>query len=241
MSGKIKFEERPYRGMTLRPRPECLLDHDSRLLIVATPWGPRSAANKAVELISEYYLMAKSDNEATSPFEKVSSFSNEANHLRTAVMLANEAIYRDENKTELKAGVELFAASFIQNEFVWIQVGQPHLLLSRKNGHLLPLGSSVDLSTDLSESSEPLPALPNQLLGIEPTANLTLNSFRAQPGDRLVLLSHSVPPVSLYTMKHDELTLDNMSKRLAQIHPDGAFWLGVIELPDLNERSELTA
>jgi hypothetical protein len=228
---KFAFDQRSYGGRNFRPRPEHLVDEESQLLVVATPWGPRAAARKAVDLIREYFSMAKTDNEATSIYQKMTCLSNEANQLRTAVLLANEALYKDENKQEFRAGVELFAASNIDNEFVWVQVGQPHVFLARDDGRLLPLGSSVDLSVDMSAPGELLPALPNQMLGIDPSLNLTMNSFRARPGDRLLLLSHSAPPADLYAMSGSELNMERITQILAQHNPDGAFWLGVIEIP----------
>ncbi len=238
---KLSFIERPYSGNNPRPRPEFHLDSESKLLVVVTPWGPRNIARKTIELITDYYTMAKADKEATSPFPRLSCLSYEANHLRTAVMLANDALYRDENKDEFKAGVELFAASFNEHELLWVQVGQPHLFLSRGNGVMIPLGSSVDLAADLSGPGEMLPSLPHQLLGIESSLNLSVNNFRAQPGDRLVLLSQSVPPASLYSLNRDQLTVENITRQLSSQNPNGAFWVGVLDLPDEADLSELSA
>jgi hypothetical protein len=238
---KLSFTERPYGGNNARPRPEFHLDRESKLLVVATPWGPRNIARKTIDLITDYYTMAKADKEATSPFPRLSCLSYEANHLRTAVMLANDALYNDENKTEYKAGVELFAASFNENELIWVQVGQPHLFLSRGNGLMIPLGSTIDLAADLSSAGEMLPSLPQHILGIESTLNLSVNNFRAQPGDRLVLLSQSAPPSSLYMMKRDELTVENITRTLANQDPNTAFWVGVLDLPHEAESVELSA
>jgi hypothetical protein len=146
MSLKFSFENRPYSGKTFRPRPEIHLDADSNLLLVATPWGPRSSARKAIDRMLEYFLLAKSDREVTSPFERLTCLSTAANNLRTAALLANEMLYREDNRTEFRTGVELFGASFIDNEFVWLQVGQPQILLARGSERLLPLAKSPSAS-----------------------------------------------------------------------------------------------
>jgi hypothetical protein len=126
--------------------------------------------------------------------------------------------------------VEIFGASFFDNELVWLQLGQPQILLSRANGRMLPIGGYLDLSLDLSEPGQLLPALPNQLLGLDTTVNLTLNSFRAQPGDKVMLLSHSSPPPALYSTGHENLSVDGISSMLAKSNPDIAFWVGILEL-----------
>lgn len=246
MGLKFQFEHRPYSGKTFRPRPEIHLDNDSNLLLIATPWGPRESSRKAIDRMLEYFLLAKSDREVTSPFERLTCLSTAANNLRTAAMLANEMLYREDNRTEFRSGVELFGASFIDNEFVWMQIGQPQILLARGNQRLLPLGGCVDLSLDLSEGSDLLPALPNQLLGLDQTVNLTINSFRAQPGDRIILMSHSSPPQTLYSLKPEQIEVDKMSRLLATENPDLAFWIGILSLSDeasqvATEESEVSA
>ncbi len=234
----FKFDNRPYSGATFRPRPEIHMDADANLLLVATPWGQRASARKTIDKILEYYVLARSDREVTSPFERLTCLSTAANNLRTATLLANELLYREENRAEYRSGVELFGASFVDNEFVWIQVGQPQILLAREGGRLMPLGGYVDLALDMSDGRELLPALPNQLLGLDSTVNLAINSFRAKPGDRVVLMSHSSPPRSLYTLTRDQLTLDRISGALAEANPDMAFWLGVLDLEDASPSIE---
>jgi len=226
---KIQFEERPYVGTNFRPRPEIFLDEALQLLIVATPWGARGAAKKVIERMTEYLSLAREDNEATSPFGRLSCISTQANNLRIAALLANEAVYREDNVSEYRSGVEVFAAIIDENEIVWVQAGSPHILLGRPGHRLLPLGSTIDLAFDMSDTASGetlLPPLPSQLLGLDSSLNLNLNSFRAHPGDRVVLLSYSHVPEVLFTI--DETSLDLISKRLASSQPDLAFWLGIL-------------
>ena len=62
---------------------------------------------------------------------------------------------------------------------------------------------------------------------------MSINSFRARPGDKLVLISHSHLPTSLFSLKEGDITVESMSRHLAQTYPDHAFWLGVLELGDV--------
>ena len=229
-----EFTSRPYGGKTFRPRPEVHLDAEAGLLLVATPWGPRSVARKAIERMLEYLTVAKQDNEATTPFGRLAGLSPAANALRTAAMLANESILRDENKSEYKAGVELFAASFGEHEFTWVQAGAPQPFLARIGRRTLtPLGPQVDLALDLSDTGQTLlPALPSQLLGLDAWSNLHIGGFRARSGDQVVLLSCSSPAEEFYSTIPDTADLDVLSRTLAKGDPDQAFWLGILKLDD---------
>jgi hypothetical protein len=226
----LKFTERPYSGNTFRPRPEIHLDAPSNLLIVATPWGNRSSARKVIDRMTDYLILAREDSEATSPFERLSCLSSSANNLRISTMLANEALYREDNRHEYNSGVELFAAMLEDDEFVFLQAGSPHVLLGRRGRALLPLGSQIDLAFDLSEQNEILPPLPAQMLGLDSSVYMTINSFRARPGDKVILLSHSHLPEAIFTMAGEAVELDTVSRTLAQKHPDLAFWLGIVDL-----------
>lgn len=226
----MMFSERPYSGKSFRPRPEISLDPQAKTLIVATPWGPRAAAKKVIDRMTDYLALAREDKEATSPFPRLSCLSNQANSLRIAALLANEVLYREDNRTEYKAGVELFAATFEDDEFVFIQAGNPQVLLGRADRTLLPLGSQIDLAFDLSEGHKLLPALPAQLLGLDSSLNLNINSFRARSGDKVLLLSHSHLPEDLFHMRGRDTELDTVSRALANAHPDLAFWLGILTI-----------
>jgi hypothetical protein len=226
----FKFEERPYSGRTFRPRPEIHLDPIANLLIVATPWGSRAAARKVIERMVEYMTLALDDSEATSPFQRLSCLSHQANNLRIATLLANESLFREENKTEYKAGVELFACLLEDDEFAFLQAGNPQVLLARNGRAFLPLGSQIDLAFDLSEGETILPALPSQLLGLDSSFNFVVNSFRARASDRVVLLSHSHLPPLLFAPGSENDNLEQLTLKLASEHPDLAFWLGLLTI-----------
>ena len=239
---KLAFTSRPFAGADSRPTPEVLIDTSVNTLIVAVPWGSRDAAKKVIDRRLEYLSFAAQDREATSPLPRMSCLSTAANNLRTAAMLANDMLYREDNGDEYRAGVELFAATLSQNELSWVQVGGPHILLGRGSQALLPIGSSVDLALDLSldqAARSRLPALPAQLLGLDSNVNLTINSFRARPHDSLVLLSHSRTPESLFSWKSNIIDPDRMVQTLSQNDAHTAFWLGVMSIK--GDASDLSA
>jgi hypothetical protein len=239
---KLQFQSRPYPGENSRPNPEVHIDEATNSLFVVVPWGKREAAKKVIDRMVEYLAFAAQDKEATSPLSRLTCLSNSANNLRTAALLANDMIFREDNLDEYRSGVELFGATLDQNELSWLQVGGPQLLLGRGSQPFLPLGSNIDLSLDLRDwrSKTELPALPAQLLGLDSHVNLTINSFRARSGDRLVLLNHSRIPEIVFSWKANSLSMDEMVRLLANHSPQSAFWLGVLEVEASPQESQLT-
>lgn len=239
---KLKFNYRPYAGENSRPNPEIHIDESTNSLFVVVPWGTRESARKVIERMTEYLAFASQDREATSPLPRMTCLSTTANNLRTAAMLANDMLYREDNRDEYRAGVEIFAATLYQNELCWLQVGGPNLLLGRGSQSLLPLGTSVDLALDLKnwQSQTELPALPAQLMGLDSNVNLTINSFRARAGDKLVLLSHSQTPELAYTWKSNEIELEKLVRELSRGKARTAFWIGILEVEATALESQLT-
>lgn len=226
----MSFVSRSYSGKIFRPMPEVSYDEDAGFFICATPWGTRGAAQKTIEIISDYIMTAQSDEDATSPFIPLTCLSIPANRLRTAVLMANEFLYREENKEEYVSGVELFAASWRDGDFSWVQVGHPQAFLAREARGLMPLGTHIDLSMDMSVGDDLLSPLPANLLGLDSSVNITVGSFVPQPKDQLVLLSRSHFCREFMTLQPGEVRLDRCSEILAQDHADMAFWLGTLDV-----------
>lgn len=228
------FDERSYGGRLFRPTPEVHLEEDGSFGVIATPWGQRASARKVIDILKDYVLSARQDMEATSPFQKLTSISPLANNLRVGLMLANDSIYREENKAEYTAGVEVLAFAHHDGELSFAHVGQPHLFLARARRPWLPLSVQVDLSSELSQPPRWLSPLPQNVLGLHTTSNMNLGSCKLQPGDRLVFLSHSVAANPMFHLPFEQTGLEAISHRLAHDHPDLPFWLGVLQAPGLD-------
>ncbi|NJL25009.1 MAG: hypothetical protein HC902_07435 [Calothrix sp. SM1_5_4] len=180
----MAWNERSYGGRLFRPAPEAHLETDGSFGIIATPWGNRQAATKIIELLKDYVLSARQDMEATSPFQLLTCLSPLANTLRAAMMLANDAIYREENKAEYTAGVEVLVFARQEGELAFAQVGYPHFYLARPGLPWIPLSVQIDLSTELSEQPELLPPLPQNMIGLHATTNMNISSFKLRDSDR---------------------------------------------------------
>lgn len=235
---KLDFQHRPYSGKQPRPKPEVHFEASLNTLIIAIPWGPRAGARKVIDRILEFLAFASQDKEATSPLPKLSCLSDSANNLRIAALLANDMLYREDNREEYHVGVELIALTLSGNELSWVQVGGPNVLLARDNQTLMSLESKTDLSIDCSDkkNAHPLTPLPGQLLGLDSNVNVSVNSFRARAKDRLILLAHSQPPSVVYSWTQADLDLDTMVRAVATSAPQRAFWLGNLDIAA--ERSE---
>jgi hypothetical protein len=183
-----------------------------------------------IELLKDYIQSARQDMEATSPFQKLSSISPLANNLRVGIMLANDSLYREDNKAEYTTGVEVLVFGHEKGELAFAQVGAPHFFLARQGLPWIPLSVQIDLATELSRPPEMLSPLPQNLLGLHTTSNMNISSFKTQPGDRLVFLSHSVVSHPLYTLPFQDATLEAVSSSLSKAYPDLPFWLGTLDL-----------
>jgi hypothetical protein len=224
------FEERSYNSHLFRPRPEVHVERDESLIIVATPWGSRPAARKAIQIIQDYYLSSRQDNEATSPFAKLTCLSPMANHLRIAVKLANDAIYHEDNKREFVSAIELFVLARSHNEIVWTQIGQPFALLDRPQRPLTPLGNFQDLSVEFSTQARALAPLPHRLLGLDNSSDFSIESFRPHYQDRLVLLSRSGLAPSIFQLSPADRNLKYITELLSQDDVDLPFWAAIFSL-----------
>jgi hypothetical protein len=222
----MSFEQRSFIGNSCnRPKPSVHYEDRQNLLIIVTPWGPQAPCQKIVNTITEYYDTASGDLDVTSPFERLAYLSPTANTLRIATLLANDTIYNQENRNEYKFAAELFVGAVSDKEIAWLQVGQPHVLLSRKGMPLMPLAFDMDLSFDLTTSGEILPPLPDNLLGVDRRPNIAVQSFRRKSGDRIALVGRTWLPQELFTLNYQSHSLETLSSALA-LDSDFPYWLG---------------
>ncbi len=225
----MTFKERSYSGKVFRPRPEILVEADGQLVIIATPWGPRSSAKKVIQVIQDFLHSVQHDAEATSPFAMLTCLSPKANYLRIAIKLANDLIYNEDNKNEYTSGVELFVMIREPNELIWTQVGYPFALLDRSQRPLVSLGAQHDLVVEYSKFQTSMPPLPQKLLGLDPSSDFSVESLHPLPQDRVILLARSGLPANIHTLSSEKRDLESVSQVLAKDDADLPYWLGIID------------
>lgn len=228
----MELQERSYGGKLFRPKPEFHIEPDGSFGVIATPWGARQGAKKVIDIMTDFIQSARQDMEATSPFQKLSSLSPLANNLRVGIMLANDSLYREDNKQEYLTGVEVLVFARSQGELAYAQVGCPHLILARPGMPWIPLSTQNDLSVEWAEGTDLQSPLPQNLIGLHTTSNLNISSLKTKKGDRLVFLSHSLIAHPLNNTPYDKSDIDGITETLSKNHPDLPFWLGILELGD---------
>lgn len=227
----MKIQDRSYSGKTFRPKPLIHTEDDGSLIVVATAWGQPEHAQRAVEEVVKYVTAAKSDVEVTSPFEFLTCLSDEVNYVRTSILIANDILYRGENRNEYVSGVELLALFKRGPQLAWAQVGCPSLFIQRPHQGLQPLSIGQDMSAEMS-AEESLPPLPSQLLGLDPTCYVQCGHTYVTEQDRLVLLASTTVAAGIWVPSHEELQLNSVTQRMIQDGPETPFWLGVVGMED---------
>lgn len=212
-----------------RPKPHVHVEADGSLMVIVTSWGlPEHAVTVADEVV-KYVTAARGDVEVTSPFEFMTCYSDMANHLRIALLIANESLYRSQNRSEYVSGVEILVVSREGEQLTWAQVGGPHFLLHRKERPLAPLSVCFDHSFEIGLLGGTAAPLPSRLLGVENSCQIVCGDLHIQSEDRLVLLSSSHLPVSLWT-EADAPELPGLTKKMIAENSDRPFWLGIVDL-----------
>ena len=226
----MKMQERSYSGKIIRPKPIIRHDEEGSLIVVATAWGQADHGEKAVEEVVKYVNAAKADVEVTSPFEFLSCLPDEVNYVRTAIHIANDALYRGDNRREYFTGVEILAMFQRGNMLAWAHVGAPSILLQRHGKSLQPIAIGMDHTGDLQEDYSVLPPLPSQLIGLDPTCDIHCGHMSVTSGDQVVLLGSSTIAQSLWTRSRGAMALGDVTNAMIQENPEAPFWLGIVEI-----------
>lgn len=224
----MRLKERSYSTKVLRPKPQIHLDEEGGLVVITTSWGQPEHANRVLEEVVKYVSAAKADVEVTSPYEFLTCLTDEVNYVRTAVLIANEMLYRGENRNEYFSGVEVLVLFQRGTQLAWAQVGCPSIFIQRKNQNLQPLAVGLDLASEMRHDGM-LPPLPAQLLGLDPTCNIGCGHTSVTPGDQLILLASSSVASSLWLKTSDSTDIAEITGKMLQEDPDSPFWLGLVE------------
>lgn len=220
MAVDIMFKEKIYRTKTSKyPTPKVSFEEKDNLFIAIWAWGAQDSAQKALDIIKDYYLSARTDIEATSPFPLSPELSLPANHLKIAVMLANDIIAKENNNEEYTSGIEVFCACKHQKEVNFVHVGGPSVLSLRpeqnptlylQHNHL---GHEFNFKIDSP--------LPKELLGIKQKQTIPCKSIRLNDKEHFALVQRDYLPL-LTKNEHD---LASIEASLLKDNPDLPFWI----------------
>lgn len=229
MATNIKIEERSYGGKKFRPTTAVDFEASNNQLICVTAWGQHDFASKVTESIKNFITMAKEDTELTVPFARKENLQQMGNVLRMAVILASEKIYKEYNKDEYVSGFEVFAGVQDGSQWIFVNCGQPSLILCRQGLGVIPLSQAVDLNV-LTLRTSILDPLPNNLLGLGQHPPINYGNIRLRRTDKLALVSRTYIPSEFYKLGVGQFNSDNISNSLAQDNQELPFWLGFIQV-----------
>lgn len=187
------FEEKIHRSKFSKyPTPVHYISDEDGLAIICIPWGNSDCAEKAISIIKDYFLSAKTDLESTSPFPLLPEKSASANHLRIGVMLANDAIARENNMEEYTCGIELIAISIHDREVNLVSTGGPSFLCKKRGKDLIIYKNHHHLGHEYPASKKY--PLPKDLIGINIKKNIQVESFRYHKNDYFYFLLNDYLP-----------------------------------------------
>jgi hypothetical protein len=224
----MRLQERSYSTKMMRPKPLIHSEDDGSLIVITTSWGQPEHAGVAQEEIVKYVNAAKSDVEVTSPFEFLSCLTDEVNYLRISLLIANDILYRGENKSGYHAGVEALVLFQRDLQLAWAHVGFPSVLIKKRDRGVQPLSVGADLSAELSSSRADLAPLPAQMMGIDPTCNIHCGHTKLSEGDQVILISSNKISSALW-LSESAIDFNTVTKSMIQDSPDSPFWLGLIQ------------
>lgn len=225
----MRIKERSYSGHSARPKPLIREEFGGELLVVATTWGNVDAGTGIVEEIVKYISAARGDVEVTSPFEFMTCYTSEANALRVAALLANDQLYRGENKSEYNSVIEIVALWKREKQISWVQCGGPQIYMKKPGQDLYALSVGIDNTRDILKMSGEVSPLPALGLGLESSCCLNVGSCVMEQDDHLVLFSSSKTPRDLWQVEDDELDLQKIVKKIGPQMNDQPFWLALLD------------
>lgn len=164
----MNYETQSQNGALKLPQTTVFSEMSSDLLIFIRSWCGDDLQQKVLNEITRYLSATDADLEVTSPFEYVENLSSIANKVRVALLMANEALY-GENKEQYKYGYEVAICFKKSNEVCIASVGRFSFNYQKK-GKVLQLYESAGFADDLT-------LLPSQLLGIEKSLEIKINSI----------------------------------------------------------------
>ena len=222
------LESRSFIGDTsTRPTPEVFLDELASFCLIVTPWGNRSAMKTFQHMITDYYLSASKDLDITSPYPLLPYLSKPANDLRIAIMLAVEWLCHQLNRDEYRCGIELFVATKVEHELLWIKYGSPSLFFCKPGHGVIPIAHDISIPTQMLISQTA--PLPTHLLGFHPNVDISVQGMKFQNGDKLILISKQNFEPQILQLTSDQWTLGDISHVLSKDSKD-PFWAGLITL-----------
>jgi hypothetical protein len=154
---------------------------DDQLLIFLRSWNGIDANQKIIDEINHFLSAANADLEVTTPFDFIENLSSLANKVRISTLLANDIIYKTENKEKYLHGYELAIIFKNQQEIAWSTVGRFEIQAVKNQ-------KSISISHGGQFLDDQI-LLPVSLLGIEREPAVSTGSIAVKNLDQMIVSS----------------------------------------------------
>lgn len=225
----MRIEERSYSTKKIRPRPFISKGKDLDVIIALTTWGEGQLRDLIIDEINKFLFASQGDIEVTSPFETNTFLSRDCNLLRTAALIANDMVFRSENRDEYKSCYELVVLMKNKSRLSWLQMGQPNVYLMGQQ-KIVPLTTTAPLSLKPDHLNSDL--LPSQFLGSEMHCQFQLGDIQIQQTDRVFLHTDYILPAEIAKDYQSSCDFNTISNKLIQFSSDRPFWCGIVDFKD---------
>jgi hypothetical protein len=177
----MKYLSTGASGQQKMPNTQSVSLLNERLLVFIRAWNGSDINQKIIDEVSHYLSSVEADIELTNSFEYLENLTSLGNKMRAALILANEQIYRLENKELYKNGAEVLILYQKNSELAWGSVGRFSIeaVKNEKKIKLFDNGSRFD--NDI--------LLPVALLGLTKTPDLNIGGVSLKNLSRLQISS----------------------------------------------------
>lgn len=208
------------------PKPQINLNEKEKLVLFGFPWGNRDSSEQGLQKLEDYFIAAKDDNEATSPFPKIPQYPSSLNNLQVATQIFGQSLLRETNQDEYVTGVEFLGLYQEGKELGWVSCGGPNLILSKANGELKIINSESNWSETRNTNTS---NLPRNFLGIHPHVHLSMGYTQIEAGDKLLILyTNSFSPLGIKPEK--SLGLKEFVELNFKNSKDQNYWIAELKL-----------
>lgn len=219
----MNWEQQFYNKKQERiPKVEVVIEKTEKLALIGIPWGSPEPVGPGLKKVLDYFIAAKEDNEATSPFPKYPQLPTLLNNLQVGTLLFNDSLNKEVNHEEYRTGVEYMAFYVSGEELGWVSLGGPSLLLSKKDGQIIALETNSNWA---SSSKHKLASLPKDYLGIYKQIHLRMGYSKIEKGDKLLLIySNEISPLSWKPVNNQNLLKDFVETNFEE-DKDKSYWV----------------
>ncbi len=142
----MKTKSRGVSGTSKMPNTQVFSLLDDKLIVCIRSWNGQEINQKILDEINHYMSSVEADLEVTSPFEFSEQLSQLANKLKVSLLLANDMIYKTENKEFYQHGAEVLALFKKDKEVAWAALGRFAVDLNKESSKvkIFDIGSSFN-------------------------------------------------------------------------------------------------